>query len=340
MLRSFRSVFQLDGSKETYKRKLPAMNQKTMKNVVKPGSISALLVAASLGLPAMAQQQQPQVQTGATTSPQTQNQGTPQTGTGQPPLPTVDHEGFWGHVNPFARKKWVNRQLDPVKERLNELDQLQAKNAQDIKDVDQRAQNGIHAAQSTADQASQTASQASQTAGQAQQLAQTATDKTNQLGETVSGIDQYHPVTNTDIQFRPGQTILNAKAKDALDQIVTQMQGQKGYVVEVAGYSRTRGTAGIENSQHMAEAVQRYLVEHQIPVWRIHEVAMGNAPVDDGNGGTTAAGSVVRISLMENSLAALNSPNAGSSPIGATQPSSAQPSPQGAASQPTAQPQQ
>jgi len=316
------------------------MNTKTMKNIVKPGSISALLVAASLGVPAMAQQQQPQVQTGATTNAQTQNQtSTAETGTGKAPLPTVDHEGFWGHVNPFARKKWVNRQLDPVKDRLNELDELQAKNARDIKDVDQRAQNGIHAAQSTADQASQTATQANQTAGQAQQLAQSATDKTNQLGQTVSGIDQFHPVTNTDIHFRAGQTMLNAKAKDALDQVVTQMQGQKGYVVEVAGYSRSHGTVGIENSQHMAEAVVRYLAEHQIPVWRIHEVAMGNAPVDDGNGGTAAPGSVVRISLMENSLAALNTTGNGGSPIGATQSTSAQPSPQGAASQPTAQPQ-
>jgi outer membrane protein OmpA-like peptidoglycan-associated protein len=310
------------------------MSQKAMQNILKPGSISALIVAASLGLPAMAQQQ-PQVQTGATTNPQTTSQtSTAETGTGQPPLPTVDHEGFWGHMNPFARKKWVNRQLDPVKDRLNELDQLQAKNAADIKDVDQRAQNGIHAAQSTADQANQTATQASQTAGQAQQLAQTATDKTNQLGETVAGIDQYHPITNTDIHFRAGQSMLNDKAKDALDQVVTQMQGQKGYVVEVAGYSRTRGAAGIQSSQHMAEAVVRYLAEHQIPVWRIHEVAMGNATIDD-NGSETTPGSVVRVSLMENSLAALNSPNAGS-PIGATQPSSAQPSPQGAASQPAA----
>jgi outer membrane protein OmpA-like peptidoglycan-associated protein len=315
------------------------MNQRMLKNFAKPGTIAALAVAASLGLPAVAQQQQPQVQTGASTSAQTQNQtNTTQTGTGQPPLPTVDHEGFWGHMNPFARKKWVNRQLDPVKDRLNELDELQAKNARDIKDVDERAQNGIRAAQSTADQANQTASQASQTAGQAQQLAQSATDKTNQLGQTVSGLDQYHPVTNTDIRFRPGQTMLNEKAEAALDQVVSQMQGQKGYVVEVQGYSRMHGTAGIVNSQHMAEAVSRYLVEHQIPVWRIHEVAMGNAPLDEsGDQGASAPGSVVRISLMENSLAALNpSGTSGGSPIGATQPSSAQPSPQGAASQPAA----
>jgi outer membrane protein OmpA-like peptidoglycan-associated protein len=312
------------------------------------------LVASCLGLPAVAQsnssqQQQPQVQTGTSTNPttETQNQTTiQQTGTGQAPLPTKTNEGFWGKVNPFARKKWVNRQLDPVKQRLNELDQLQAKNAAEIKDVDQRAQNGIHAAQSTADQANQTATQANQTAGQAQQIAQQATAKTNQLDQTVGGLDQYRPVNNTDINFRPGQLVLNQKAKDALDQVVSQLQGQKGYVVEVEGYSRAHGTVGMENSQRMAEAVVRYLAEHQIPVWRIHEVAMGNAPLSENgqngqdNSQAESHGSVVRVSLMENSLAALNAPNSGSSPIGATQQNSAQPSPQGAASQPTAQPQQ
>ena len=307
------------------------MKPRAMKNIMKPGSISALLVAASLGLPAVAQQQ-PQVQTGATTNPQAQTQTTTETGTGKAPLETKPHEHFWGHMNPFARKKWVNRELNPVKDRLNELDELQAKNARDIKDVDQRAQNGIRAAQSTADQANQTAQQATSQAQQAQQLAQTASDKTNQLGETVNGLDQFKPITNTDIRFRPGQTVLNDKAKDALDQIVSQMQNQKGYVVEVQGYSRSHGMLGIENSQRLAEAATRYLVEHQIPVWRIHEVAMGNAPMDENE--KAASGSVVRISLMENSLAGLN-PNAGS-PNGATQPSSAQPSPQGAASQPPA----
>lgn len=307
------------------------------------GSLTVLLVAASMALPAVAQstsdQQQPQVQTGASTNAQAQPQTTEQTGTGKAPLPMQSNEGFWGKVNPFARKKWVNRQLDPVKDRLNELDQLQAKNANDIKDVDQRAQNGIHAAQSTADQANQVASAATQSAQQAQQTAQQANDKNAQLGQTVANLDQYHPLTNTDIRFRPGQTVLNQKAKDALDQVVGQLQGQKGYVVEVAGYSRSRGTAGMENSQRMAEAVVRYLAEKQIPVWRIHEVAMGNAPISSDDNSTAKPGSIVRVSLMANSLAALNQPSSGGSPIGATQQNSAQPSPQGAASQPTAQPQ-
>jgi len=65
------------------------------------------------------------------------------------------------------------------------------------------------------------------------------------------------------------------QAKDALDQVVSQLQGQKGYVVEVEGYSRSHGTWHGEFAAH-GEAVVRYLAEKQIPVWRIHEVAMGN----------------------------------------------------------------
>ena len=301
-----------------------------MKAFRTPSAITALLVAATLGTPAFAQQSTPpaQVQTGASTGANPTDNSSYATGQ---PLPTKSNEGFWGHMNPFARKKWVNRQLDPVKDRLNELDQLQAKNARDIKDVDSRAQAGIHQAQSTADQANQTATTANTTANQANQMAQQASTQTAQLNTTVSNLDQYQKVNDTEINFRPGQTMLNEKAKDALSQIATQVQSEKGYIVEVSGYSRSHGQAGIANSQHMADAVTRFLAEHQVPVYRIHEVAMGNAPMDESQ--TASHGSVVHVTIMQNSLATLNSPNGGS-PIGATQQSSAQPSPQGAASQP------
>jgi outer membrane protein OmpA-like peptidoglycan-associated protein len=318
-----------------------------MNRIITPSAISALLVAASLGYTAVAQtspSSPAQVQTGASANGQSAPSSTAPApkpnpndnssyATGQP-LPVKSNEGFWGHMNPFARKKWVNRQLDPVKDRLNELDQLQAKNANDIKDVDARAQAGIHQAQSTADQASQTATTANNTATQAQVTAQQASTQTTQLNTTVSNLDQYQKVNDIEIRFRPGQTVLNDRAKIALDQVAAQMRGRKGYIVEIEGYSRVRGQAGIQNSAHMADAVVRYLAEAQIPVYRIHQVAMGNAKIDDSD--TATHGSVVRVSLMQNSLAALNSSSSGAgSPIGATQQSSAQPSPQGAVSQPS-----
>jgi outer membrane protein OmpA-like peptidoglycan-associated protein len=270
-------------------------------------------------------QQQP-----STTAQNPQDNSTYATGK---PLPTKANEGFWGHLNPLARKKWVNRQVSPVKDRLNELDQLSAKNANDIKDVDSRAQAGIHQAQTTADSANQQALQASTQAGQAQQVAQQATAQTSQLNTTVSNIDQYQQITDTELHFRSTQTGLNDKAREALDQIATQLQGQKGYIVEVQGYSHAKGQAGIQKSQSMADAVVRYLVvDHHVPVYRIYRLAMGNAPreetTESGNSGT-----VVHVTLMHNSLAALNSPSGGS-PIGATQQQQPQPSPRDAASQP------
>jgi outer membrane protein OmpA-like peptidoglycan-associated protein len=312
-------------------------NMSTFKTFRTPTVVPALLVVAALGAPAFAQTNsspspsQAQVQTGASTGANPNDNSTYATGQ---PLQTKSNEGFWGHVNPFARKKWVNRQLDPVKDRLNELDQLTAKNANDIKDVDSRAQAGIHQAEATAGQASETATAANNTANQANQMAQQASTQTAQLNTTVTNLDQYQKVNDTEIRFRPGQTLLNQRAKDALSQIATQVQGQKGYIVEVTGYSHSRGQVGIQSSQHMADAVVRYLAEHQIPVYRIHEVAMGHASSDD----EAVTGSVVHVTLLQNSLAALNSTSSeAGSPIGATQQSSAQPSPQGAASQPAVQ---
>jgi outer membrane protein OmpA-like peptidoglycan-associated protein len=283
-------------------------------------SLSAILLVASLGLPGIAQ-------TSSASAPSTPpaasgaNPNDSSTYATGKPLPTTSNEGFWGHLNPLARKKWVNRQVAPVKDRLNELDQLSAKNASDIKDVDARAQAGIHQAQTTADQANQQATQASTQAGQAQQLAQQASGRTTQLGTTVSNLDQYSQITDTELHFRGTQTVLNDKAKEALDQVAQQLAGQKGYIVEIQGYTQARGTAGIQRSQNMANAVVRYLViDHQVPVYRIYSVGMGNAPLNTAaDSGTSVNGTVVHVMLMHNSLAALNAPATGGSPIGATQ---------------------
>jgi len=257
--------------------------------------------------------------------------------TGQP-LPVQSNEGFWGHLNPFARKKWVNRQINPVKDRLNELDQLSAKNANDIKDIDERAQAGIHQAQTTADQASQQAATANQTATEANTLAQQSAAATSKLTSTVATIDEYHPVSDTEIRFRLGQTSINMKAMDALDEIASQVVGQQGYMIEVQGYSRIKGQAGVQASQQLANSVVRYLVEqHKIPVYRIHVIGMGNAALENSDG-VAVSGSAVHVTVVKNSLAALNSSGySGGSPIGATQQTYSQPSPRSAASSPSAQ---
>jgi hypothetical protein len=75
--------------------------------------------------------------------------------------------------------------------------------------------------------------------------------------------------------------------------------------LEIEGHSHATGIAGIQTSQRLTEAVKRYLVtEHQIPVYRLHSVALGNAQAIGQEDVRPTKISSVHIRLMENSLAA------------------------------------
>ncbi len=299
----------------------------------------SLSLAAALAVPAVAQQNQ---QTTPSDQSQAQQaQSNDQTATGKDPLTYQRKEGFWGHLNPFARKKYVNRQLDPIRGRVNELDELTAKNAKMIADVDARATEGIRNAMSKANEADTHALDAGNRANQAQQTAQQAHTRIATVEDTVSKIDQYQPITQAEIRFRPGQGALSKNAKDALDQMATSLKNQKGYIVEVQGFSPGSGTTAIENSREMAQMVVRYLVlNHEIPVYRIYTVGMGNAPIQAEDGKVRRQkGGRVEISLLKNGLADLNASN--SSAPASTSGVTATPAMQSApATQPASQPNQ
>jgi len=282
--------------------------------------VIALPLAAVLALPALAQttsSDQNQAQPSASQSSSTDS------ATGKAPLAPPSREGFWGRINPFARKNYVKRQTEPIRDRVNELDDLTAANSKQIKDVDSRAQAGIKLASDKADQADQHAIDAGNKATNAQQSAQLATTRVQNVENVVKNIDQYKASNQTEIRFRPGQTVLSKNAKDALDQMATSVKGQRGYIIEVQGFSSGKGQAAITTSQKMAESVVRYLVLTQdIPVYRIYLVGMGNAPLpSDENSGTKAKsinGGRVEISLLKNDLEQLSS-NAGAPTTGSQQ---------------------
>jgi outer membrane protein OmpA-like peptidoglycan-associated protein len=305
-----------------------------------------LTLAAALTVPAVAQQDNSSSTTQNPPAAATQNtdqqnaQAAQQTTTEQTqahqPLTAERHEGFWGKINPFARKKYVQRQMEPIRGRVNELDELSAANANAIKDTDSRAQEGIRMANGKATEADQHAVDASNRAQQANQLASHTGTRLNTVESVVGNIDQYQSVTEADIHFRAGQTTLSKNAKDALDQMADTVKNQKGYIVQVQGYSSGKGQAAIENSRNMAQSVVRYLViNHQIPVYRIYLLGMGNAPAPAPAEATTAAakrrattGGRVEVSLLKNSLEQISSSEA------------AAPGTQGGMSGTTAQPSQ
>ena len=287
--------------------------------------LPALILGSALGVSAFAQSSTPAQQTAPTpdsaagTSASGSTSGTQGSmnpddkstyATGKP-LQGESKEGFWGHMNPFARKKWVNRQVAPIKGQVNELDQLQAKNANDIRDVDSRSQAGIKNAMNAANSADQHAQDASNRANSANTLAGNASTRTDALGHTVGNLDQYQTVSQTAVPFVSGRTSLGPKAKGDLDSFASSLAGEKGYIIEVQGYSR----GGVQTSQAMADAVTRYLVtEHQVPVYRIYRTGLGRDTAKSEDGQQTAIVNGVRVTLLHNSLATMGSNSASNSP--------------------------
>ncbi|HKF46978.1 MAG TPA: OmpA family protein [Terracidiphilus sp.] len=302
------------------------------------GPLAAFALVSAMAISAGAQQTPPaSPQATPPEAAQSQPAATPPSQAEQPSpdvnqqrLSNKSQEGFWGKMQPFARKKWVHRQTDPINDRLTELDQLNAKNAADIKDVDSRAQAGIRQAQSTADAANQAATQASSQAQNASTTAQGASGHVDQIHTTVNGLDQYHQVTEAEIPFRGGSAVLSNSAKAQLDLLVDNVKNRKGYIIEVEAHSPGRGAAGIQNSRRLAEVVNRYFVENDIPVYRLHAVALGNAPMEASTQGSSDTDqddqpvrkSSVHVRVMENTLAARDaaSPQGAASSNGAERP--------------------
>jgi outer membrane protein OmpA-like peptidoglycan-associated protein len=296
-----------------------------------PIQLAMLALASAIAIPAIAQDTVRTGTSGQDSSTSTTQQPAAQQSTGQQPSQTAkplaneSKEGFWGRANPMARKKWVKKRTDSINDRLNELDEVNAKNGKDIQDVDARAQSGIKQAQSTADKANETATAATSQAQNANQVATTASGRVDKLHSTVNGIDTYKPINEVDVPFKRGSTALSKDAEAQLDELANSLKDHKGYVVEIEGHSPGRGVVGIQNSERLTEAVRRYLVEHDIPVYRVHAVALGDAQAASNGTGEEnkpLKTSSVHIRLMENSLAARDaaSPQGAASTTGAERP--------------------
>jgi hypothetical protein len=65
----------------------------------------------------------------------------------------------------------------------------------------------------------------------AQQTVSTLDTRISADETTVGNLDQYKAGPQTEIRFRPGQTILSKQAKDALDELAAQVKGQRGYII-------------------------------------------------------------------------------------------------------------
>jgi outer membrane protein OmpA-like peptidoglycan-associated protein len=258
----------------------------------------ALLLSTAVALPALAQQ---------SNSTSAQPPASAQTAPEPEHLPAPKAQDFWDGdepglaallMHPFATKEYVRRHTEPIRDRLNELDEITGSNQKMIRDVDARAQHGLQLASEKVNLADQHATDAANKAEMAHQTVAALDTRVSADETTVRNLDQYKSGAQTELHFRPGQTALSKEAKDALDQVAAQLKGQHGYILEVQGFSSGKGQAAIANSRKMADAVVRYLVQNQeIPTYRMFVLALGNPSAE------RMSGTRVEVSVMKNDLA-------------------------------------
>ena len=206
-----------------------------------------------------------------------------------------------------STKKYVRNQTTPIINNVNELDDQTAKNTRDIRDVNDRAQQGIAQVNSKADAAEQKAQSAGQAADQASQNATTASNRVTSLAGTVENLDNYKPVTETTVLFGFDKYQLTRKDKQTLDDFASQLSSQKHYIVQIEGYTDSTGPAdyNYQLSQKRADAVIQYLAQkYQVPAHKIFLIGLGkdNPVAQNTSASGRAKNRRVDVRLMANSL--------------------------------------
>ena len=181
-------------------------------------------------------------------------------------------------VTGCATKNYVRTQTTPIVEHTDQLDQKTQANAQQIREVDSRAQAGIAKVQSSAEQAAQNAQGATQAAGQANESANNAVHRADSLDSVVKGLDQYKKIGDVTVTFGFDKAMLTTDDKQQLDEFAAQLGNAKSYILEVPGGTDSIGDAqyNYDLSQRRADAVVQYLAsKYGVSPHRFYLIGIG-----------------------------------------------------------------
>jgi outer membrane protein OmpA-like peptidoglycan-associated protein len=184
-----------------------------------------------------------------------------------------------------ATKNFVLEEIAPIEARVSELESTDTEHAERIDAVDQRAQEGISqantantaaaAADSKAESAGEDAATADRKAEAAQESADQAMNRLGTVENRLGTLYDYSVTQTVTVTFGLESAALSDEANGTLDGIAGQVQD--GDFVEVQGYTDSTGEDGynIALSDRRAQAVKRYLVSKEVPLFRIEVVGLG-----------------------------------------------------------------
>ncbi|MCL2878006.1 MAG: OmpA family protein [Acidobacteria bacterium] len=152
---------------------------------------------------------------------------------------------------------------------------------QELSAITDIVRNDAKTAQTTAD-AAVAAAAGAQTAADSAHVGVRVTN------ERIAMIDDFEIKTLTMVYFKAGSAVIAAEYKTELDVFARQINSEKGYIVEVAGFASSDGDTDANRrlSRQRADAVIQYLAENYMISMRRFVTPMGygeSNPVGDNN---------------------------------------------------------
>ncbi len=170
----------------------------------------------------------------------------------------------------------VDQRVDTMGQRVDTVDGKVTQESQRIEDVGSRVST-----------LGATVTEVSEAARGAKEASNAAMAKADGVDRRVTRIwtNRYSPklVDTVQVLFGFDRADLDDRAQTALANIAKDLQANQSLIVELAGYTDTRGPReyNYQLSQRRVEAVRRYLVERGVQLSRILSVGLG--PITDSS---------------------------------------------------------
>jgi OOP family OmpA-OmpF porin len=187
-----------------------------------------------------------------------------------------------------ATKNFVKQSIQPIDQKIDQVDKSsQTRDSSQVADINKTNQ--------TVDEDEKKLSSTTEIARTADGESKGAMAKANQntkdlndLRNIVANIDDYKPAGQTVVHFAVSKDTLTKDEKAKLDDVAKQLGSQGRYFITVEGFTDQTGSSAFNDQLSRARANQviSYLVgSHDIPVYRIHMVGLGDQKlIDNGKG--------------------------------------------------------
>ncbi len=185
-----------------------------------------------------------------------------------------------------ATKKYVAQTVDPVKTKVDQVADQTTKQGSTLDETRKQLDRTETQLSATTEKANAADSRATDALARADAAGRKADEVSSELRQTVANLDDYKVAGHATITFAFNSDKLTDEAKQQLDQLVAEHGTHKRYFIAVEGFTDRTGSDdyNAQLSRRRADRVVQYLLtKHNLPLYRVHMVGLGQQkPVDEG----------------------------------------------------------